>query len=90
MAYGQGWGVEISDEFQQQLDALSESNESLEERVEGLIFTAYGGPDAIWPQQHMIANLWCTRILTPLPYLIFYELDEIQRRIELVIVTEAP
>ena len=90
MAYGQGWEVQISEDFQDQLDALAESERQLEERVEGLIFTAYSGPDAIWPQQHMLSNLWCTRILTPVPYLIFYELDEDERRIEFVIITEAP
>jgi hypothetical protein len=69
---------------------LAKSEEQLEERVEGLIFTAYSGPDAIWPQQHMVSNLWCTRILAPTPYLVFYELDEDDRRIELVIISEAP
>lgn len=90
MAYGQGWEIEVTDEFQGQLDALAKNEDQLEERVEGLIFVAYGGPDAIWPQQHMIANLWCTRILAPTPYLVFYELNESDRRIELVIISEAP
>ncbi len=90
MAYGQGWGVEISNGFQQQLDALAENEPHLEELVEGLIFTAFAGPDAIWPQLHMVGNLWCTRVLAPLPYLIFFEVNETERFIELVIITETP
>ena len=90
MAYGQGWEVHVSEEFQSQLDAKAKDLPRLDEQIEGLIFAAYGGPEAIWPQQHMVANLWCTRIFSPVPVLIFYELTEDMRRIEFVIITEAP
>ena len=90
MAYGEGWEVHVSEDFQSQLDDLTERYTRLEEQIEGLIFTAYGGPDAIWPQEHLIANVWCTRILSPQPVLVFYELSEDARRIEFVIITEAP
>lgn len=90
MAYGEGWEVEVSEEFQDQLKTLAKNEDQLEERVEGLILVAYSGPDAIWPQQHMVANLWCTRIFAPAPYLVFYESDADDRPIELVIISEAP
>ncbi len=90
MAYGEGWEVLVSEEFQSQVDILAESHGRLDEQIEGLIFTADGGPQAIWPQEHMIVNLWCTRILSPVPVLVFFELDEDLRRIEFVIVAEAP
>ncbi len=90
MAYGRGWEVHVSEEFQSQLDELTRAHDRLDERVEGLIFTAHAGPEAIWPQEHMIANVWCTRILSPVPFLIFYELSENAQRIEFVIITEAP
>ncbi len=38
----------------------------------------------------MVANLWCTRVFAPVPFLIFYELDEGDRRIAFVIITETP
>ena len=90
MAYGQGWEVSESEAFAAHVAERLGDDEHAMEILEGFIWSAYkwgsGGPQA----QQVVGRLWCSRIFTPEPLLVFFEVNEEQQVITLEILTPPP
>ena len=90
MAYGRGWDVSTSEQFEENVEEHIGNDEHALEILEGFIWAAYEWETGGLPCQHVIGRMWCGRIFVPIPYLIFFEVNEADQSIVLEILTPAP
>ena len=90
MPYGSGWDIVESEEFLKDVEEHIGSDEDLEWMLEDFLWLLRGDPVDVPLRRHLTGSFWYSVLIGPPPFLVFFTVEDDDKRITLEILTPSP